>query len=259
MPQLRPSSLNRRAFLAGMLPWSIAIATGASAATRKSPAPYLKILIAGQSLGMRWFTPGSEAQPAFTAKMRQCGETRPISFLNCCTGGSAALRRYATDPSRYWLEDDGDAEGPAMAAARAQLARVMTLPTVILWTQGETDSGQYIGGQANAADYITAEAAAIDTITGRLALACSVTGDLPVFIQHLGPRVIPQTGEEVMDVADGRMSIYRQAQELVISQPGYYGGARPDASLPLADDIHPTAEAMGWIGEQTALEMIGRV
>lgn len=253
LPQMTSAhtALSRRGLMLGAA--AVAAASPAGAAPRPA-LDYLTVLIAGQSLGNRWFISGSQAQPAFIARMQACGEARPIRFVNCTSPGSAALPVYARVAGNYWLEDDLS-PGPKLTWALARIAGLLRKPSCLLWVQGEADSAQYVAGSDDDG-FIARECAAILAITQALAGACSPAG-VPVFVQRLGPIINPLSGVKEMEF--GGLPVYRQAQALVVSRPRYFWGAQPTIELPLVDTVHPTNEAMGWIGGQTAWAMVGRV
>lgn len=221
--------------------------------------PEIRLLIAGQSLGVRWMPNISTAEPAFMTKLAACGDNRSVSFLNVSVGNTAALQKYClTDPDHldlFWLNNDFT-YGPMLNRAFTKIAAATYRPNVILWTQGESDSLHYDGADDNA--FVDSETTALQVITTALATACG--GSPKIFVQRLGPRFNSAIGANDMHMLPG-MDLMRIAQDNVVSSPGYYWGAQPTVELPLLPDgIHPTPDAgFTWIGGETAQAMVGRI
>lgn len=214
----------------------------------------VRLLMVGQSLGAWWDrTPAWEA---FVDRLRATGETRPISWINAAAGGSAALRRYvpAGYPSLYWWDETTTAAGPLTARAIRMVKASAERPTAIVWVHGERDSAVYPGGGDEA--LFRAYYNAVSYTIGRLRMAIAPAAPLsiPVIIQRLGPR------SGGMDEYRG-MAIVREAQAALIGRKGWnaHWGARPDAALPLRDQVHPTDEGFAWLGLETADAIRGRV
>lgn len=214
----------------------------------------IRLLMVGQSLGAWWDR--TPAWDSFVARMRQTGETRDLSWINGAAGGSAALKRYVPTgyPSLYWWDDETTASGPMLARAIRMVQASTAKPNAIVWAHGERDSAVYPGGDD--VGFFRAYYNAVSYIIGRLRLACSPTAPLsiPVIIQRLGPR------SGGMDQYPG-MPIVREAQAALVGRKGWnvHWGARPDASIALRDQVHPTDEAFAWFGLETADAIRGRL
>ncbi len=219
-----------------------------------APPSGIRLLVVGQSLGAWWDR--TPAWDSFVARLRATGETRDISWINAAAGGSAALKRFAPTgyPSLYWWDETTTASGPLTARAIRMVQSSATKPNVILWVHGERDSAVYPSGGDDA--FFRAYYNAVSYTLGRLRLACSPKAPLsiPVIIQRLGPR------SGGMEQFPG-MAIVREAQAALVGRKGWnaHWGARPDASIALRDQVHPTDDVFAWFGDETADAIRGRV
>lgn len=190
-------------------------------------------------------------------RLRQTGETRPITMLDVAVGGTSALKRHRPRDDSYWWDEDHNRPGPVLRRAVEMIKRENAAPNVLLWVQGERDSAAYAGGTgAEDMAFLRLYRDAVVGIVGTLRAACSpnAPGAIPAFVQRLGPR----NGE--MDYFRG-MTVVRRAQQHVVDTrgAGIYWGARPDATIPTRDWLHPTDDGFAWLGEETAEAMRGRV
>jgi hypothetical protein len=209
----------------------------------------VRILIVGQSLGSEW--EHSPAVQEFIDKLDElhalAGTSRPaISFIHKCTGGSAALKEYRPDSTRYWWDFDANASGPMNSAVCSEIGGMSSgeKPTHVFWIQGEQDSGTYSGTTTAEDDvfqnrYATAVRKVLNIIRGYINSADR--NSIPAFIQILGTRA---SGER------RGMPIVRLAQYDVIGTPDFNVnlGAINPMDLPLEDDVHPTDSGYGILG-----------
>jgi len=209
----------------------------------------VRILIVGQSLGAEW--EHSPAVQEFIDKLDElhalAGTTRPaISFVHKCTGGSAALKEYRPDSTRYWWDYDANASGPMNSAACSEIGGMSSgeKPTHVFWIQGEQDGGVYDGGtEAEDAEFQERYARAVTMVLKiiRGTINSADRYSIPAFIQILGTRA---SGER------RGMPIVRLAQYDVINTPDINVnlGAINPMDLPLEDDVHPTDSGYGILG-----------
>lgn len=209
----------------------------------------VRILIVGQSLGQEW--EHSPAVQSFIDKLDElhtlAGTTRPaISFVHKCTGGSAALKEYRPDTTRYWWDYDANSSGPLNSTACSEISGMPSgeRPTHVFWIQGEQDSGTYSGTTATEDTifqdrYAIAVEKVLKLIRGTINSADRYS--IPAFIQILGTRA---SGER------RGMPIVRLAQYDVIGTPDINVnlGAINPMDLPLEDDVHPTDSGYGILG-----------
>lgn len=209
----------------------------------------IRILIVGQSLGQEW--EHAPAVQAFIDKLDElhalAGTIRPaISFIHKCTGGSAALKEYRPDSSRYWWDYDAHASGPMNSAVCSDLASLSSAedPTHVFWIQGEQDGGIYSGDTPAEDDEFQSRYAQAVTMVLKIIRGTINSADrysIPAFIQILGTRA---SGER------RGMPIVRLAQYDVINTPDINVnlGAINPMDLPLEDDVHPTDSGYGILG-----------
>ncbi|MCD1264558.1 hypothetical protein B5M44_24120 [Shinella sumterensis] len=209
----------------------------------------VRILIVGQSLGQEW--EHSPAVQSFVDRLDElhtlAGTVRPaISFVHKCTGGSAALKEYRPDSTRYWWDYDGNASGPLNSSVCSDLNGMASSekPTHVFWIQGEQDSGLYAGATedqdaAFRERYARAATAVLKIIRGTIKSADRYS--IPAYLQILGTRA---SGER------RGMPIVRLAQYDAIAAPdiNLNVGAVNPLDLPLEDDVHPTDGGYGILG-----------
>lgn len=209
----------------------------------------VRILIVGQSLGQEW--EHSPAAQAFIDRLNElhalAGTTRPaISFIHKCTGGSAALKEYRPDSSRYWWDYDSNSSGPLNSTVCSDLNGMSSSekPTHVFWIQGEQDSKRYVG-TTEAQDsvfrerYVRAVTAVLKIMRGYINSGNRYA--IPAFLQILGARA---SGES------RGMPIVRLAQYDAIGSSGMninLGAINP-LDLPLEDDVHPTDSGYAILG-----------
>lgn len=246
------TGMSRRGLIAAALAAPFVMRSTPAAA---APAPSIRLLIAGQSLGSYWTH--SPAFSAFVRRLRQTGETRPITMLDVAVGGTSALKCHRPRDDGYWWDEDRNRSGPVLRRAVEMIKRENAASNAILWVHGERDSAAY-AGTTSAEDmaFLRLYRDAVLAIIATLRSACSPNAPLtiPAFVQRLGPR----NGE--MDYFRG-MPIVRRAQQHVVEArgAGIYWGARPDATIPTRDGLHPTDEGFAGIGEETSEAVRGRI
>lgn len=214
-------------------------------------APAVRVLGMGQSLMRLWRVPGLRVWETFVARLRQCGETRPISMINTAVDGSAALKRYvsAAAPRTYWWDENTGRPGPLLLDTLAVLRASSIQPTCLVWSQGGQDSMAYRGKtDADAAEFIRLESLAMIRIFDTIK---SAIGNVPVFVEGLHAR----SGHTDW----WGMTQFHAAQALVVGRPGIYWAARPGPDLSTTDGTHYDATGGAWIGRETADAIRGRV
>jgi hypothetical protein len=217
-------------------------ATGRASSFNVAPR---RILIVGQSLGQEW--EHSPAASSFLDRLAVLGDTTPTSFLHLCTGGSAALKEYRPDSTRFWFDVDANYRGQLTADVCYAIGALPSgeKPTHIFWIQGEQDSGTYAGTTTSEDDdfrsrYKQAIISTLKLIRGYINPADRYS--IPVFVQILGSRT---SGERV------GMPIVREAQYEAIATDGinFNLGAVCPLGLPKRDDVHPTDAGYATLGE----------
>lgn len=207
-----------------------------------------RILIIGQSLGQEW--EHSPAVAAFLDRLVELGDMTPTSFIHMCMGGSAALKEYRPDSTRYWWDHDGNCAGPLLSDTCQGIASMPAaeMPTHVLWIQGEQDSGIYAGqSEAEDQEFFARYLRAI-TMIGKIVRGYINSSDrysIPFYVQILGHR------------ADGErrgMPLARDAQWALIGTDGINArvAAVNPMDLPLRDGVHPTDDGYATLGRLTA-------
>ena len=210
----------------------------------------IRLLIAGQSLGLLWQS--SSALGAAQRRLVELGDDRTLGQVNVCAGGSAALRRYASNATNYWWDETNGIAGPLLNNALTVIRSLPAaeMPNAVLWIQGEQDSYQYAGKTvADDNDFMNAYANAVLAVVNKLRQA---SGCQDAIVQQLGPR-LDASGNPSMISRVG-MALVRTVQYQLVSDDlnAFSWGAIPDQTLPLRDNVHPTDAGFIWIGTQTA-------
>jgi hypothetical protein len=217
-------------------------------------ASRVTLLIIGQSLGSWW--PITPADVAFIDRLRQTGETRPISILNTAVGGSSLLyaTRPASAPDHYWWDERTRSPGPLLVKALDRIKRATDRPNVIAVMNGQQDSWSW--RPAAGYDLMPSFYTAMVGVIGRLRSACApqTPTSVPVIVERLGTR---STGWESYP----GMAPVREAQDRLVARSGFnaHWGARPTADEVLRDVVHPTDTGFAWRGVETADATRGRV
>lgn len=218
---------------------------------------YIRIGPAGQSLAAHWMT--TPAFASFRKRLQDLGETRSIAMTNVAVGGSSLLKKYCSTqyPTYYWWDETKNVPGPMLERAITMLKRDTQKVNVLLWVQGERDSGMYHGkteaeDRAFHDEYVSCALKVFNAL--RRAVNPTAPLSVPVFVQQLGPRSsgwAPYRG----------MPIVRKAEATLVGKKGYniYWGCRPDPFIELKDGVHPSDASYEWIGLDTADCMRGRI
>lgn len=199
------------------------------------------LLVAGQSLAVMWVN-----GPAHRAFVASRPDGHRWTVIRGALSASAAMRSMTLPGYEdYWWIDDRR-PGPAMRKAFDAIDKAEVKPTVILWSQGQTDAASARASGLTRAEFRAQYKTALLRIfralrkrTGRPVLS------VPIYIETLGPRAGRQyAGDDWV----------REAQRELVAEHGarlniHLGPVLP-MNLPLRDSVHPSPEGdaiRGWL------------
>ena len=208
---------------------SQANATSSKKTSSTSGAPIIAFTV-GQSLAVKWATPGYPGIETCAARMAEYGEPRHVSVINGAAGGTSLLKRTRPAEELYWWDHDLDQPGPMAKRAERILRRQSVRPTMMILNNGQSDSGRVAQTGLSDDEFVLAFANAnMSLITFIRNIICS---DVPVFVDRLGPR------EGSMNKVPGQ-ALVRRSQDLLTRRTAFSTAREwPSTQLWRARSVH---------------------